>query len=214
MNDQSAPELLVLHAVRLVGYADDDVIAARAGTGLAETLRLLHEAERAGWVQHLAFADLGGWSLTDTGKIENERQLAAEREHADPEHAIAAVYRAFLPLNARLVRAVTDWQIRPTDTDQFAPNDHSDDAWDGGVLDELTALGAELTPLADRLKNVLPRFDGYMARYAAALRRGMRGEHNWIDKTDVDSCHRVWFQLHEDLIATLGIDRHAENAGP
>ncbi|WP_245966848.1 hypothetical protein [Sphaerisporangium album] len=25
----------------------------------------------------------------------------------------------------------------------------------------------------------------------------------------VDSCHRVWFELHEDLIATLGLDRHA-----
>ncbi|GAA1653060.1 hypothetical protein GCM10009733_057860 [Nonomuraea maheshkhaliensis] len=212
MSNQSAPELLVLHAVRLIGYADTDAIAARAGTDSAETLRLLHEAERAGWVQHLAFADLGGWSLTDAGKTENERRLAAERKHADPENTIAAGYRAFLPLNARLVRAVTDWQIRPTDTDQFAPNDHSDRSWDGRILDELTTLGAELAPLADRLSDVLPRFDGYTDRYVAALTRAMRGEHNWIDTTDVDSCHRVWFQLHEDLIATLGVDRYAEKS--
>jgi len=30
-----------------------------------------------------------------------------------------------------------------------------------------------------------------------------------VDHTDVDSCHRVWFELHEDLIATLGIDRRS-----
>jgi hypothetical protein len=28
--------------------------------------------------------------------------------------------------------------------------------------------------------------------------------------TGVDSCHRVWFELHEDLVATLGIDRATE----
>ncbi|SLM99833.1 conserved hypothetical protein [Corynebacterium xerosis] len=57
---------------------------------------------------------------------------------------------------------------------------------------------------------MLARFGGYADRYNSALHRAMNGEHNWIDKTDVDSCHRVWFQLHEDLVATLGIDRRTE----
>jgi hypothetical protein len=34
-----------------------------------------------------------------------------------------------------------------------------------------------------------------------------------VDRTDVDSCHRVWFELHEDLVATLGIDRRT-SSGP
>jgi hypothetical protein len=34
-----------------------------------------------------------------------------------------------------------------------------------------------------------------------------------VDRTDVDSCHRVWFELHEDLVATLGID-HRTSSGP
>lgn len=213
MSRPSTPELLVVHAVRLLGLASRDAIAARAGTGTDATLRALQEAERNGWVQYFAFAGLEGWSLTDTGRIENERQLAAERRHADPENVIAAVYRDFRPLNTRLVRAVTEWQLKPTHDDRFAPNTHRDAAWDGRVLDELAALGTELAPLTQRLSGVLARFDGYADRYDAALHRAAGGEHDWIDRSDVDSCHRVWFQLHEDLVATLGIDRRAEPPG-
>ncbi len=206
----SAPELLVLHAVRLIGFADSDVIAQRSGTSHTTALRVLHDAEREGWVQHMAFADLDGWALTDPGKTENERQLAAERAQADPQNVVASVYREFLPLNTRLLRAVADWQMTPTDADRFAPNDHTDQAWDVRVLNELAALGHELAPLTERLCAVLARFDGYSARYEAALHRAKHGEIDWVDKTDVDSCHRVWFQLHEDLVATLGIDRRGE----
>lgn len=214
MSYPSIPELLILHAVRIIGFADVDAVAARARADNDATLHLLREAERQGWVQHLAFADLGGWSLTEAGRSENERQLTAERTEADPDNTIPATYRDFLPLNERLVRAVTEWQIKPTDEDRFAPNQHTDAAWDRRVLDELAALGTELVPLTTRLSGVLARFDGYSQRYDAALRRAANREHDWIDKTDVDSCHRVWFQLHEDLVATLGIDRRAEASGP
>ena len=210
MTHHSAASLLVLHAVRLVGFADSETVAERAGTSHTDTLRLLSAAEHAGWVQHVAFADLDGWSLTDSGKAENERQLMAERGSADPDGVVAATYRVFLSLNARLLRAVTDWQIKPTEADQFAPNDHFDRAWDGRVLEELATLGTELAPLIENLSAVLARFDGYVARYESALRRAMSGELDWIDKTDIDSCHRVWFQLHEDLVATLCIDRRNE----
>lgn len=46
--------------------------------------------------------------------------------------------------------------------------------------------------------------------FAAARTRAEAGERAFVDRTDVGSCHRVWFELHEDLIATLGIDRGAE----
>lgn len=210
MTHHSAASLLVLHSVRLLGFADSEAVAERAGTSQADALRLLSDAEHAGWVQHVAFADLDGWSLTDSGKAENERQLAAERVSADPDGVVAATYRVFLPLNARLLQAVTDWQIKPTDADQFAPNDHSDRAWDGWVLRELTILGRDVAPLIENLSAVLARFDDYVARYESALRRAKSGELAWIDKTDIDSSHRVWFQLHEDLVATLGIDRRHE----
>ncbi|GAB3615553.1 hypothetical protein GCM10027416_01100 [Okibacterium endophyticum] len=211
MTCDSEPRLLLLHAVRLLGFADTAVIAARARITMGAAADLLRKAERLGWVQHVSFADLRGWSLTDTGRIENERQLATERESADPEHQIAATYRAFLPLNSRLLRAVTDWQIAPTDTDAFAPNDHSDGHRDERILAELTELSAALVPLVERLSDVLARFDGYPERFHVALNKAKDGHLEWIDRTDIDSCHRVWFELHEDLVATLSIDRRTEN---
>ncbi|NKY60087.1 hypothetical protein [Nocardia flavorosea] len=210
MSRISAPELLILHAVRLLGFAGSAAIAARFDTSHEETLRLLRAADRNGWVQHSAFFDVDGWSLTEAGKAENERHLAAERSSADPEGVIPAVHRDFLPLNARLLRAVTDWQIAPAEAGRFAPNDRTDSARDQRILDELAAVGAALAPLEERLSRVLARFDGYAARYGEALRNAGDGLSGWIDKTDRDSCHRVWFQLHEDLIATLGIDRRDE----
>ncbi|TSI12598.1 hypothetical protein [Brevibacterium aurantiacum] len=67
-------------------------------------------------------------------------------------------------LDARMLNATIDWQIRPTADEAFATNDHSDAGWDAQVLDEFEALGVELAPLAQRLTNVLTRFEGMRHR--------------------------------------------------
>ncbi|MEV0381070.1 transcriptional regulator [Nonomuraea sp. NPDC050643] len=210
MTRESAPDLLVLHAVRITGFADTPAIAHRYELDAAMTQEALLDAEARGWVGHSAFAGAGGWSLTESGRAENERLLAAELADAGGADEVRDVYRAFLPLNALLQRACTDWQLRPAAGDRLATNDHSDPAWDAAVLDGLAGIDRALTPLAERLGSVLARFRGYDTRFATALGRARTGEGGWVDRTDVDSCHRVWFELHEDLIATLGLDRHAE----
>ncbi|MFI9596502.1 transcriptional regulator [Nonomuraea sp. NPDC052265] len=209
MTRTSAPDLLVLHAVRVTGFADTPVIARRYALGVAQTEEELRDAEARGWVSHTSFAGTGGWSLTEAGRAEDERRLAAELDLAGGAEEVHGVYREFLPLNALLLKACTDWQLRPDGRDRLAVNDHSDPAWDARILHELTVVGRALQPLAERLTGVLARFGGYDTRFAAALARARNGEGAWVDRTDVDSCHRVWFELHEDLIATLGLDRHA-----
>ncbi|MET7282386.1 transcriptional regulator [Kribbella sp. NPDC005582] len=184
-------EVLVLHAVRLLGVGDDDAIAERFGLDAAVVKELLLDYQAYGWISWSEFAGLGGWSLTDAGRAENERRLAAE---LGPHRAtVQATYDEFLPLNGRLQAACTNWQLRPTENDPLAFNDHTDPVWDQSVLDELAAIGQALTPLTARLTAVLDRFHGYDTRYAAAK--------------DVEERHRVWFELHEDLIATLGVRR-------
>lgn len=212
MTRDSSAELLCLHAVRIIGFAEAPAIARRFGLEPAMTEELLGDVEARGWVQHASFAGLGGWSLTAAGKAENERRLREELVAAGVEPQVRAIHREFLPLNGRLLRACTDWQLRPDAGDRLAPNDHRDPAWDTAVLDELATLSRALEPLVRRLGDTLNRFDGYDARFAAALGRAQAGEGAWIDRTDVDSCHKVWCELHEDLIATLGIDRRYEVA--
>ena len=75
------------------------------------------------------------------------------------------------------------------------------------MLDSLASVGRALNPLGDRLAGLLPRCAGYAERYAAGLARAERGESAWVDGVGIDSLHRVWIELHEDLVATLGIPR-------
>ena len=212
MRVNSEPSLLVLHAVRLLGFAPAEDIARRSGLQISDTSKILEEAQRAGWVQMSGFADLRGWALTENGKSANERQLKDERVKADPDGVVSQVYREFLPRNERMLRAVTDWQMRPTESDRFAVNDHTDAEWDERILKELDALGVELLSMCGKLTAVIQRFAGYSEWFDAALTLAEEGRHDWVDATTVDSCHKVWFQLHEDLIATLGIDRGTEEA--
>lgn len=212
MTRESPFELLVLHAVRITGFADTPVIARRFGLDPAETLEFLLDAEARGWAAQAAFADVRGWSLTEAGRAENERQLAAELARTGDPSAVREIYREFLPWNARLQQACTHWQLRPTANDRLAVNDHTDPAWDTRILNELEAIDLSLAPLAARLESILARFHGYHERFTAARQRALAGDAGWVDRTDIDSCHHVWFELHEDLIATLGLDRGTENA--
>ncbi|QII07718.1 transcriptional regulator [Rhodococcoides fascians A25f] len=211
MTATSSPELLVLHSVRILGFADTPVIAHRFGVDTAQAEELLLDAQACGWIQRGEFADVRGWSLTELGRTVNEHQLREEREATGRTDVVRSVYRSFLPLNERLLRACTDWQLRPTDTNRLTVNDHSDRVWDQRILDELASIGDALSPLVDQLSSAFARFAGYDSRFGAASRLARAGEHNWVDRTDVDSCHKVWFELHEDLIATLGIDRRSES---
>jgi hypothetical protein len=195
--------LLVLHAVRLLGFADTPAVAGRFNLQLDETQDALEDAEARGWATYSSFAGTSGWSLTEAGRAENERLLRTE----GGTETIKQVYDEFLPLNALLQQACTDWQLKPTDGDPLAANDHEDPAWDAGVLHELKALDRALRPIVQQLTAVRPRFEGYDVRFSRAFERAAAGEAAYVDRSDVDSCHRVWFELHEDLIATLGLKR-------
>ena len=210
MSHASPPNLLILHAVRIKGFADTAAIARRFDLDPVDTGAYLLDAEAHGWITYSSFGQTAGWSLTERGRAENERQLAAELDDAGAGEPVRDVYGEFLPLNALLLRAVTDWQLKPTPGDRLAANDHSDRSWDDGVLHELAAIDRELRPLTDRLAAHLQRLAGYDDRFTAARTRAQTGEPAFVDHTDVDSCHRVWFELHEDLIATLGVPRGRE----
>jgi hypothetical protein len=203
----SDPELLVLHAVRLLGVAEDVEVAARFHLDAPVASELLLDFEARGWVTHVEFAGTGGWTLTEAGRTENERRLAEELRGTGSSSVVETAYDRFLPENERLLRAATDWQLRPSPTDPLAANDHSDREWDQRVVRALTELGAELREIDGMLCARLTRFAGYAGRFTAALDRVRAGDPGWVNRPKVDSCHTVWMQLHEDLLATLGRER-------
>jgi hypothetical protein len=78
------------------------------------------------------------------------------------------------------------------------------------VLRTLAAIDDAFRAVCDRLAACLARFDGYADLYSAARRRVDAGQRAWVDAHDRDSCHLVWIQFHEDLLATLGIPRGSD----
>lgn len=203
----SSPEDLALHGPRVLGFASATRIAARYGLPPDLVRERLLDHQARGLVHHSSFGDSSGWSVTEAGRTEGERRLARELDAAGAREVVVAAHRDFPPLNRRFARACTRWQVRPTRLDPMARNDHASWGWDEGVLRSLTALASEVREVGERLSATLQRFDGYADRYAAALARVDAGERRWVDAPEVDSCHTVWIQLHEDLLATLGIAR-------
>jgi hypothetical protein len=207
----SAPEDLALHGPRVLGFAAPSRIAGRYGLDAAVVAEFLLDHEARGWVRSSSFAGSSGWSLTDAGRGEDERRLAAELASAGARDTVAGAHQEFLPLNQRLGVACTDWQIRPAPGEPMAFNDHSDWRWDDRVLGDLATLGGSFRRLCDRLSGCLARFGGYAGLYSSALGKAQAGQRSWVDAPDRDSCHLVWLQFHEDLLATLGIPRGSDN---
>ena len=203
----SSAELLTLHAIRLKGMADDAEVAARFGLDLTLARELLLDFQAFGWITRVEFVGTAGWTLTESGRSENERQLAHELAATNSNSSIHDAYLSFLPHNDRLLRACTDWQLRPSGADPLAVNEHTNNEWDQRVLTTLSALREELRTICQELGHRLARFRGYDDRFTAALARVEQGELTWVARPRVDSCHTVWMELHEDLIATLGIRR-------
>lgn len=199
MNATSSPDLLVLHAVRVLGYASTDRVIHRAGLEEGAARALLLHARDAGQLTWTQFADEGGWSLTEAGKTHGERLLAAELGATGARDVVQDVLDGFGPLNDLVAGACTRWQLTemglsepPADLEQ--------------VLADLACAADGLVGIEARLNAGLARFAGYHHRFTAAVQRSHQ-DTAWISGTDRNSAHRVWFELHEDLLATLGRPR-------
>jgi len=199
MSTSSPPDLLVLHAVRVLGYATTDRVRDRTGLDAAVVDDLLLDAQASGWVTWSSFAGDGGWSLSEAGKAVGEELVAVELDAVGARDLFRAQLEQFGPLNDLVAGACTRWQLTELGiADPPVPLDR--------VLADLDRAADGLATLESRLAARLSRFSGYHARFVAAVERA-REEPGWISGTDRDSAHTVWFQLHEDLLATLGIAR-------
>jgi hypothetical protein len=200
----SEPRLLVLHGLRLKGFAEPAAVGAVVGLDEATVAPLLEDLAGDGLALHRDGA-LKGWSLTRDGRAEHQKLLAAEVDELAVRGEVHAAYRRFLGLNQELLGVCTDWQMRGD-----ALNDHSDADHDAAVLGRLHDIHDQTTPVVDDLSSLLDRYAHYRPRFETALDRLEGGEHDWFTKPVIDSYHTIWFELHEDLLATLGLERAKE----
>ena len=203
--------LQVLHALRLRSVAPSADVARRLSVDPATVETLLADASTRGWVRHREGV-LAGWALTATGRAEGERLLAQELEASGTRTTVERAYTSFLELNGELLAICTEWQVVSVDGVEVV-NDHRDVERDAGVLARLGRLHAATRPVLELLDTALDRFGGYGQRLGAAHARITSGETEWLTRPTIDSYHTVWFELHEDLLATLGRRRTDERPG-
>lgn len=204
------PTLLALHGLRLTGLAEAGAVAEVFGVDPGPIEVELKALADDDLVVRRDRPPRTGWLLTPEGRAEGARRVAAELDAAGARDALRSWYDRFPPLNGRLLDVCCRWQLR--DPQANVLNDHRDPAYDRAVVAELVALDADAQPFCAELAGVLGRFGSYGPRLAHALERVTSGATEYIDRPLVASYHTVWFELHEDLLATLGLDRAAETA--
>ncbi len=208
MTYRSDPAFSVLHAVRLKGAARPDALARATGIDPVDVERVLGALAEQGRVEHRHTPPVG-WRLLPEGAAVHATSLAGELEASGARKAVEEAHRRFLELNPELLSACTAWQRRLVDGAPVA-NDHTDAAYDHQVVARLLAIHHRITPVLDELTDHLARFGSYAQRLENALDHVRAGGGDWFTRPLIDSYHSVWFELHQDLLDTLAMDRATE----
>ncbi len=209
MAASSSPTLISLLGLRLKGFATSEQVGELVGLEGAVVEECLKGAAAAG---HAVFRDgrRTGWTLKTEGRSEVERLLAIELDETGTRDLAQSCYDRFLALNRTMLEVCTRWQVK--DPDAQVLNDHSDGSYDRAVIAELSGLDDAVQPICAELTSQLDRFGIYSPRFESSLAKVKAGETEWFTAPIKESYHTVWFELHEDLLATLGIDRATEKA--
>jgi hypothetical protein len=212
MPTPTEPRLAVLHGLRLKGVAEAQGLAEVTGLHVDEVAATLADLAAAGLVSHRD-GSFGGWSISPAGRTEHERLVAEELDDLGVRDAVHSAYRRFLALNPEMLATCTRWQLRADGSGEETLNDHSDPDYDAAVVAELVSLHEQVVPVLADLAALLPRFARYEPALAAALEAVRAGDGDMFTKPIVASYHTLWFELHEDLLASLSLDRSAEPHG-
>ena len=212
MAHTSDPDLLAALALRLKGFGEAGDVAAVHGLDVDTTRATLEQLAADGKCMAREVDGVTKFVLTPTGREEGEAALAAELDAIGERAGVQEAYERFLELNGQMLQLCTDWQVIDDGSGDQQLNDHSDDDYDAEVLSRLVDLDGQLRQVLAPLRGALARYDGYPARFRNALDRLLSGELDYFTKPIIPSSHTVWFELHEDLLATLGIDRASEGS--
>jgi len=202
-DDNVDAEFLVIHALRIKGYAAADVVAEIVGIELIVVHTMLLGMAESGWCRHIAARDL--WQLSPTGRERHAEKL--QEISGVAVDGLREPYPAFLDLNVGFKDLCNRWQLRDGDS-----NDHSDPVYDSERVAELRALHEASLASINGFAKAIPRFASYERRLATSLVRLEGGEQRMFTGVMCGSYHDVWMELHEDLVQLLGVDRHAEGS--
>jgi hypothetical protein len=208
MPHPSDPRLRLLVALRVKGVAGGDALAEVTRLEPADVAARLADLAADGLAREVTGA-LAGWTLTPAGRAEHARLAGAEVDRAGARGALRGAYGGFRALNAAVLDACSRWQVRELGG-ELVVNDHRDRTYDAAVVADLARLERRARPVCATLAASLDRYGGYGPQLRRAVERVEAGDGDWFTRPVMPSFHTVWFELHEDLLSTLGLDRESE----
>ncbi len=211
MSYQSESNLLILHALRIRGFVQLSEIVISTRLKVEEVESHLDSFKENNLVNYRE-GRIEGWMLTQEGRGISQQLVTSELESSGFREEINSNYQGFLSSNQRFLSLCTDWQLRTVNGEQEI-NDHSDTDYDEEVIARLVDINGEIQPVCESLADSLNRFEGYSRRFSEALHKVQNNEPEWFTKPMIDSYHTIWFELHENLLVTLGIERTKETDG-
>jgi len=194
-------EAVVLHVLRIRGFATSDGLTASLGAFPAD---IVDELVGAGLVRYIEPRQMYG--LLPDGKARHDELLESLAD-APTRSLLAEPYERFLVLNDSFKALCTTWQMRG---DQ--PNDHTDADYDRVCVEQLEQLSAEVQPPITDLAQAVPRLGRYGPRLSTASTNVANGDQKQFTGVMCESFHDVWMELHEDLVVLQRIDRTAEGS--
>lgn len=195
----------VLHALKVKGLANDEILAAITGLEAKSLSDTVDELVSDGLAIRREAGRMSGTMITPNGRTEYDRLAADATVTPEAEGAIAEFYDAFLPVNGDFKKVCSAWQMRA----DGSPNDHEDEDYDAGVVADLAAIDERIAAALDDAAGVVPRFGRYRGRLASALDKVKAGDRAAFARPMYDSYHDVWMELHQDLLLTAGRERGA-----
>jgi hypothetical protein len=181
----------VLHALRVKGAATvADVTRISAADDPASVLAMLVADGLA--ARHVA----GGrefFTLTAAGADSDARAMLALSAGSE---ALANLYdERFLALNTRFKELCANWQ------------QHGESI---ALIEQAEEIHAALDGLLTVAGMHAPHLERYRIRLGISIEAFLDGDPSALMAPIGDSYHNTWFELHEDLIATLGRTRAEE----
>jgi len=193
----------LLLAVRIKGAADGTQLQSAVCASRQEYEAGLERVVAAGLLRK--HERLSKYVLTPAGQEALAQALENERRRIGVE-TLEQIYKRFMSLDSEFKRLAGAWQMYV-----FGPppilNDHKDPRYDERIIKSLVRLHHRLRPVLEQLEQQYPRYLAYSVRFSQAMTRLTEGAFEYFTNPHVDSCHNIWFELHEDLLCTTGRQR-------
>jgi hypothetical protein len=199
-------ELALLMALRTQGLASVPRAAVAAGVDTDAAAKALADFADSGLAK-LREGRATGYMLLPPGSARLDELLSDEGLRSSD--ALADGYDRFMQLNTRVLKVCSEWQLREDDV----PNDHSDRDYDAAVIDRLTELHRRCAKGVGAFAEHAQRYGPYSARLDDCVERLHAGDTAAFTAVLAESYHTVWFELHQDLLLTLGREREEYRLG-